>query len=359
VRQKVLDNSELEQFVLGVGLGVKSGVVGTYQTVRHPIDTAEAVGTMVAHPADTYAKLKAALGDKWAEFLAADAPKKARMLGELTGETAVAIVGTKGVGAVGNTGAAALKATAPGRALAAEMAAASERLAGHPAVQKVGTAAQELRREVLDRTAQTVEKIVERPGVQAAIKTTEKATAPVVTTVRNAAEALAERNRLTTLGKELGKLDDLDAAKRADFGNKPPRLFGGKRVPQATLNAYAEEMKKHNIKVVLDADGRIDALAKKQGVERGYALFDPETRQVLLPKGVTELGLFHEHEHVKHFLELGGDLKAYKAVGKLAREERVYEAIMKNKNRFNAAEIEGSTKYIDWLKIQKAHGRID
>jgi hypothetical protein len=30
VRQKVLDNSELEQFVLGVGLGVKSGVVGTY-----------------------------------------------------------------------------------------------------------------------------------------------------------------------------------------------------------------------------------------------------------------------------------------------------------------------------------------
>jgi hypothetical protein len=54
IRQKVSDNSELEQFVLGVGLGVKSGMVGTYQAVRHPIDTAEAVGTMVAHPADTY-----------------------------------------------------------------------------------------------------------------------------------------------------------------------------------------------------------------------------------------------------------------------------------------------------------------
>jgi hypothetical protein len=323
--------------------------------VRHPIDTAEAVGTMVAHPADTYAKLKAALGDKWEEFLAADAPKKARMLGELTGETAVAIVGTKGVGAVGKTGAAALKATAPGRALAAEMAAASERLAAHPAVQKVGTAAQELRQEAV----KTTESVLARPGVQGTINAVEKATAPLATTAKKAAEAFSERNRLTTLGKELGKLDDLDAAKRADFGNKPPRLFGGKRVPQATLNAYAEEMKKHNIKVVLDADGRIDALAKKQGVERGYALFDPETRQVLLPKGVTELGLFHEHEHVKHFLELGGDLKAYKAVGKLAREERVYEAIMKNKNRFNAAEIEGSTKYIDWLKIQKAHGRID
>jgi hypothetical protein len=327
-------------------------VVGTYQALRHPIDTAEAVGTMVAHPADTYEKLKAALGDKWDEFLAADAPKKARMLGELTGETAVAIVGTKGVGAVGKTGAAALKATAPGRALAAEMAAASERLAAHPAVQKVGTAAQELRREVLDRTAQTVEKIVERPSVQTAIKTTEKATAPVVTTVRNAAEAFSERNRLTTLGKELGKLDDLDAAKRADFGNKPPRLFGGKRVPKETLIAYTEGMKKHGIRVQLDADAAIKKLDP-----RGYAAFDYDKKILLLPKGVTELGLFHENEHIRHFLEVGPE--AYKAAGKLAREERVYQAIMKNKERFNSMEIEQATAYIEDLKLQNALGVID
>jgi hypothetical protein len=169
----------------------------------------------------------------------------------------------------------------------------------------------------------------------------------------------SRRNRLTTLGKELGKLDDLDAAKRADFGNKPPRLWGGNRVSAEVLNKYVETMKQHGIKVVRDADGRIGALAKKQGVEGRYALFDPETRQVLLPKGVTELGLFHEHEHVKHFLELGGDLKAYNAVGKLAREERVYEAIMKNKERFNTIEIKGSTDYIEGLRLKKAYGKID
>jgi hypothetical protein len=94
-------------------------------------------------------------------------------------------------------------------------------------------------------------------------------------------------------------------------------------------------------------------------VEGGYALFDPETRQVLLPKGVTELGLFHEHEHVKHFLELGGDLKAYNAVGKLAREERVYEAIMKNKERFNATELEGAKRYIVGLRLKHQLGVID
>jgi hypothetical protein len=176
VRQKVSDNSELEQFVRGVGLGVKSGAVGTYEAVRHPVDTAEAVGMMIAHPADTYDKLKAALGDKWEEFLAADAPKKARMLGELTGETAVAIVGTKGVGAVGKTGAAALKATAPGRALAAEMAAATERLAAHPAAQRVTNAA-ETAGQKLNQAKETVKDEIG--------KTLRDVTKPVAPSVEN------------------------------------------------------------------------------------------------------------------------------------------------------------------------------
>jgi hypothetical protein len=247
------------------------------------------------------------------------------------------------------TKAAALKATAPGRALAAAMAAASERLAAHPAVQKVGTAAQELRQEAV----KTAESVLARPGVQGTINAVEKATAPLATTAKKAAEAFSERNRLTTLGKELGKLDDLDAAKRADFGNKPPRFLGGKRASASELDLLSQELQKAGIKVQLNADAAI----KKLDPIKGYAAFDYEKKILLLPSGVTQYGVFHERAHVRHFLEVGPE--AYKAVGKFAREMRVYEDILKNKHLFSQQELNHAASYIEGLRDLKAYGKID
>jgi hypothetical protein len=87
----------------------------------------------------------------------------------------------------------------------------------------------------------------------------------------------------------------------------------------------------------------------------GYATFIPGKNEILLPKGVTKMGLYHEYEHAAHFIELGKNLSAYKNVGRFGREQRVLEKLMernekhlleKGKPLFNSREIDAAQKYV-------------
>ena len=86
-----------------------------------------------------------------------------------------------------------------------------------------------------------------------------------------------------------------------------------------------------------------DALLDKIGVA---AAFDYSSGKIIIRSNATELEIFHELQHAKHWVALGRDPKAYTAVDVFAREFHVYRQIMDNKSRWSPTELSEATKLI-------------
>jgi len=94
--------SVAENVGIGVFEGVKQTLGSLLHTVEHPVQTIKVLGDAVSHPIKTYEAMKQmALGDIQ-KFKEADANQKARDIGELVSDVALAIVGTKGLSNVVN-----------------------------------------------------------------------------------------------------------------------------------------------------------------------------------------------------------------------------------------------------------------
>ncbi|RME82707.1 MAG: RHS repeat protein [Planctomycetota bacterium] len=87
-------------FGKGFGKGVWSGVVGIYNTVRHPIQTAKAIYNAV----DNFSETKEAIGQLIHDYVDAyhnDPERFSEMTGNLVGQIAFAVAGTKGLDKLG------------------------------------------------------------------------------------------------------------------------------------------------------------------------------------------------------------------------------------------------------------------
>jgi A nuclease family of the HNH/ENDO VII superfamily with conserved AHH len=201
-----------------------------------------------------------------------------------------------------------LKATAPGRALAAEMAAASERLAAHPAVQKaanaVETAGQKVA-QVKEAVKNEVEKtrgLFESPvgrtntGFDVPIpdRTAERAAAELYLQSRNA-EILASNMEKAGLGKKPEgyathhivprDLEKFPAAKNArklleEIGLDTNEAFNGVYLPQTKAAAGATKAQyhpsTHTKQYFINVKERLD-----KAVDRGGATIEGQRQEVI------------------------------------------------------------------------------
>lgn len=76
--------------------------------------------------------------------------------------------------------------------------------------------------------------------------------------------------------------------------------------------------------------------------------FDYEKGIIYLREGASRYEYFHEMTHATQWADIGAD--AYRALGRLRREEHVYENIMRNSSMFNARELEHARRYIEDLR---------
>jgi hypothetical protein len=112
----------------------------------------------------------------------------------------------------------------------------------------------------------------------------------------------------------------------------------------AELKQFKSEMESLGIKVIVDKKGRMLP-------HFAEAAFDYNSATIILRKEATNLAALHESYHAKHWLELGKE--KYQALSSREREEYVYNQIMKNKDKFNDAEILSAQKYI--YKVRNGH----
>lgn len=76
--------------------------------------------------------------------------------------------------------------------------------------------------------------------------------------------------------------------------------------------------------------------------------FNYSTGTIYIKKQAGVIDLYHEGFHAEQYLSIG--YNDYASLGRLAREEYVYNRIMDNSILFNEAELEGATKYIKRLR---------
>ena len=112
------------------------------------------------------------------------------------------------------------------------------------------------------------------------------------------------------------------------------------------IREYKKNMHEQGIKVTIDQKGKL----LPPNVVAG---FDYGTGNIVIRKNPTVVSLYHEGFHAQQFLELGKD--KYVALGRLAREEYVYEKIVSS-GMFNEAEILHSEHYIQKLRQELGGG---
>jgi hypothetical protein len=76
--------------------------------------------------------------------------------------------------------------------------------------------------------------------------------------------------------------------------------------------------------------------------------FDYENIVIYIKKKPALVDLYHEGYHAEQFLKVGK--MNYISLGRLAREEYVYQQILKNRYMFNDAELNTARKYIEKLR---------
>jgi hypothetical protein len=77
--------------------------------------------------------------------------------------------------------------------------------------------------------------------------------------------------------------------------------------------------------------------------------FHAPTRQMILPKETTEIVVFHEQAHMKHWSLIGD--KVYQETSTLVKEMYVWEQIYKSKALWNKEELAASLKYINDIRV--------
>lgn len=108
------------------------------------------------------------------------------------------------------------------------------------------------------------------------------------------------------------------------------------------IRIYKKRMNENGIKVVVDKSGKI----LPSNVAAG---FDYNTGQVVIRNNPSLVSLYHEGFHAQQYIELGKD--EYISIGRLAREEYVYENIVSS-DMFNEAELAHSEWYINKLRME-------
>jgi hypothetical protein len=83
-------------------------------------------------------------------------------------------------------------------------------------------------------------------------------------------------------------------------------------------------------------------------------MFSAETRQFVISKGATEIVVFHEMAHVKHWEEVGE--LAYSSLSKLEKEMYVWKQIFAQKERWTTAELRDALNYINKIRTQPEYG---
>ena len=141
---------------------------------------------------------------------------------------------------------------------------------------------------------------------------------------------------------------DAMAAKPGNGG----RAIIGRRAKAEEISAAERELEKGGIKIIKNADARINKLNIKAA-----AAFDFEEGELLLRKDATFLEMFHEKAHAEQWAKLGKE--QYKAIGTLAREEHVYKTIIENKQLFSERELKLAKSVIDEYRRRKSFGKID
>lgn len=150
-----------------------------------------------------------------------------------------------------------------------------------------------------------------------------------------------------TLGSKLGT--KIRGGSKSGSGSvdykvvKENYMENGERIASMKdIRVYKKLMNEKGIKVLVDKKGKILPSFAAAG-------FDYNTGRIIIRKNPSLVSLYHEGYHAQQFIELGAD--EYINIGRLAREEYVYENIVSS-GMFNEAEISHSEWYIKKLRME-------
>ncbi|AEF16799.1 hypothetical protein Thexy_0756 [Thermoanaerobacterium xylanolyticum LX-11] len=89
--------SIVKNFGEGLGEAVEDTAKGIVSIATHPKEVVKGIEYVVSHPAETVDTIKNEAIKTYNEFKNGDANTKAKILGDITGEVALSVIGTKGI----------------------------------------------------------------------------------------------------------------------------------------------------------------------------------------------------------------------------------------------------------------------
>lgn len=178
--------------------------------------------------------------------------------------------------------------------------------------------------------------------------------------IKNKIDAVfGDGNKLA--GLEKGELDWMSAPKFDQYG--------GKLVTLEQLVKLRDILKQKGINLILENDissikklfkpvnmpdvGIVDNVDDLFKIMEKYDFvggFDAINKQFVLRDGASELVIFHEMAHVKHF-EIYGE--AYHDLSRLEKETYVWNQVYENKDRWTKAELQSSLDYINEIRVEE------
>ncbi|MNQ09857.1 hypothetical protein D3C85_226800 [compost metagenome] len=192
------------------------------------------------------------------------------------------------------------------------------------------------------------------------------AAAELAETVEDAKEirrVADEANRLIEVetGKDVSKMSDKEYEDLFDYltkwdGKDVSRrgYLGARKLSKKELNVYIRKINEMS-------NGKSEVVILPVGdkfLKGNKAAFHPFSGTLYVQKGVTEFEIFHEFKHFEEFKKIGRDeyLKGavdisgdyvLDAIRTYKREKYVFDEIMKNKSKFNNAQIARAQEYME------------
>ncbi|MNL45187.1 hypothetical protein D3C87_1678140 [compost metagenome] len=144
----------------------------------------------------------------------------------------------------------------------------------------------------------------------------------------------------------LTKWDGKDVSRRG--------YLGARKLSKKELNVYIRKINEMS-------NGKSEVVILPVGdkfLKGNKAAFHPFSGTLYVQKGVTEFEIFHEFKHFEEFKKIGRDeyLKGavdisgdyvLDAIRTYKREKYVFDEIMKNKSKFNNAQIARAQEYME------------
>ncbi|MCV9931974.1 hypothetical protein OIU80_06735 [Flavobacterium sp. LS1R47] len=172
-----------------------------------------------------------------------------------------------------------------------------------------------------------------------------------------------EANRLVEAetGKDVSKMSEKEFEDLFDYlanwDGKPVSrrgYLGAKKLSKKEINVYIRKINKMS-----NGKSKLMVVPKGHEILQGNkAGFHPFSGTLYVEKGATEFEIFHEFKHFEEFKKIGLDeyLKGavdisgnyvLDAIRTYKREKYVFDEIMKNKSKFNKAQIERAQEYME------------